>query len=130
MPMNPVIHFEMPAENKKRMRDFYTQCFGWETTQLGPEMGDYVTVMTAESDEKGPLKPGSINGGFFSKADDPSNQVLSLVIGVEDLTDSIKKVEKAGGKIMGVPSEIPGVGRYVSFIDTEGNRMSLLQPIG
>jgi predicted enzyme related to lactoylglutathione lyase len=25
--------------------------------------------------------------------------------------------------------EIPGVGHYVSFIDTEGNRVSMLQPI-
>jgi predicted enzyme related to lactoylglutathione lyase len=25
--------------------------------------------------------------------------------------------------------EIPGVGHYVSFTDTEGNRVSLLQPI-
>jgi predicted enzyme related to lactoylglutathione lyase len=25
--------------------------------------------------------------------------------------------------------EIPGVGSYVSFFDTEGNRVSLLQPI-
>jgi predicted enzyme related to lactoylglutathione lyase len=24
--------------------------------------------------------------------------------------------------------EIPGIGWYVSFIDTEGNRVSLLQP--
>ena len=26
------------------------------------------------------------------------------------------------------PVEIPGIGRYVSFTDTEGNRVSLLQP--
>jgi len=25
--------------------------------------------------------------------------------------------------------EIPGVGQYVSFVDTEGNRVSLLQPL-
>jgi predicted enzyme related to lactoylglutathione lyase len=25
--------------------------------------------------------------------------------------------------------QIPGVGRYVSFIDTEGNRASMLQPM-
>ena len=39
--MNPVIHFEMPAEDKKRMSDFYTNVFGWQTQQLGPEMGEY-----------------------------------------------------------------------------------------
>jgi predicted enzyme related to lactoylglutathione lyase len=30
--------------------------------------------------------------------------------------------------VLGEPMEIPGVGRYVSFIDPEGNRVSLLQP--
>jgi hypothetical protein len=25
--------------------------------------------------------------------------------------------------------EIPGVGKYVSFFDTEGNRVSMLQPL-
>jgi uncharacterized protein len=29
--MNPVVHFEMPAEEKSRMADFYTKAFGWKT---------------------------------------------------------------------------------------------------
>ena len=29
--MNPVVHFEMPAEDKNRMADFYTKAFGWKT---------------------------------------------------------------------------------------------------
>jgi predicted enzyme related to lactoylglutathione lyase len=36
---------------------------------------------------------------------------------------------EAGGKVLGEPMDIPGVGRYVSFFDTEGNRVSMLQPI-
>ena len=30
MKMNPVVHFEMPAENRKRMGSFYASVFGWE----------------------------------------------------------------------------------------------------
>ncbi|GEM_PF-5724497 len=40
----------------------------------------------------------------------------------------MQKVVKAGGTLMGEPMDIPGVVRYVSFTDTEGNRVSLLQP--
>jgi predicted enzyme related to lactoylglutathione lyase len=40
----------------------------------------------------------------------------------------MKKVMKAGGKVLGEPMAIPGVGQYVSFFDTEGNRVSMLQP--
>jgi len=28
----------------------------------------------------------------------------------------------------GEPDDIPGVGLYCAFIDTEGNRLSMLQP--
>jgi len=31
--------------------------------------------------------------------------------------------------VLGEPMDIPGVGRYVSFTDTEGNRVSMLKPI-
>ena len=51
--MDPVVHFEMPAEDRKRVADFYTKVFGWKTQMLGPEMGDYVLATTAESDENG-----------------------------------------------------------------------------
>ena len=37
-------------------------------------------------------------------------------------------VAKAGGKVEGEPLAIPGVGQYVAFFDTEGNRVSMLQP--
>ena len=41
----------------------------------------------------------------------------------------MKKVAQAGGKVLGDPMEIPGIGQYVSFFDTEGNRVSMLQPL-
>jgi predicted enzyme related to lactoylglutathione lyase len=72
--MNPVVHFEMPAEDKKRMADFYTKVFGWKIQQLGEDMGSYVLATTTDSDEKGPKKPGAINGGFFQKTDDKPAQ--------------------------------------------------------
>ncbi|HZY25224.1 MAG TPA: VOC family protein [Bacteroidales bacterium] len=128
--MNPVVHFEMPAEDRERMAGFYSNVFGWQTNLMGEEMGNYVTVATSETDEKGfPKRPGSINGGFFPKRDDMPAQYPSIVIAVDDIKESIQKVTKAKGKVLGEPMEIPGVGTYVSFIDTEGNRVSLLQPL-
>lgn len=126
--MNPVVHFEMPAENRQRMADFYSKTFGWKTQMLGKDMGNYVIATTTESDEKGPKKPGAINGGFFTKTDDMPAQYPSVVVSVDDINDSMKKVMKAGGKVLGEPMEIPGIGQYVSFFDTEGNRVSMLQP--
>ena len=126
--MNPVVHFEMPAEDRQRMAQFYTKAFGWKTQMHGPEMGDYVTVTTTESDESGPRTPGAINGGFFPKKDDWPAQYPSVVIAVDDIAVAMDKVSDAGGKVLGEPMEIPGIGQYVSFSDTEGNRVSMLQP--
>lgn len=126
--MNPVVHFEMPAEDRKRMAAFYTDAFGWHTQPLGEEMGNYVMATTTESDENGPKNPGAINGGFYPKKEDWPAQYPSIVIAVDEIKESMKKVAEAGGKVLGEPMEIPGVGKYVSFFDTEGNRVSMLQP--
>jgi predicted enzyme related to lactoylglutathione lyase len=69
-----------------------------------------------------------INGGFYPKKDDWPAQYPSVVIAVDDINTSMKKVEAAGGKVLGEPMEIPGYGLYVSFFDTEGNRVSMMQP--
>jgi len=128
--MNPVVHFEMPAENRKRMAEFYSKTFGWQTQQLGPEMGEYVVVSTTESGDDGrPKMTGAINGGFYQKTDDLNTQHPSLVIAVDEVNESIKKIKSGGGTVLGEPMDIPGVGKYISFIDTEGNRLSILQPL-
>jgi uncharacterized protein len=127
--MNPVVHFEMPYENSRRAAKFYTQAFGWQMQELGKEMGDYIIATTTETDENRMVKkPGTINGGFFPKKSDSPAQYPSVVIDVEDITKAINKVGGAGGKVLGEPMEIPGIGLYVSFTDTEGNRVSMMQP--
>jgi predicted enzyme related to lactoylglutathione lyase len=126
--MNPVVHFEMPYDNRQRMAKFYESAFGWQTQMLGEEMGNYVLATTTGSGDNGPKKPGAINGGFFPKKPDWPAQHPSIVIAVDDINVATKKVRDAGGKVLGEPMEIPGVGHYVSFTDTEGNRVSILQP--
>ncbi len=136
---NPVVHFEMGYEDKERMCKFYEKTFGWKTQKFGEEMGNYVVAHTAETDEKGMVKtPGAINGGFYKKTENPLSHAPSVVIAVKDIKASMKDVEKAGGKILGAmgqdgkpsmePMMIPGVGLWISIMDTEGNRVSMLQP--
>ena len=126
--MNPVVHFEMPYENPKRTAKFYESAFGWRM-QLFEEMGNYLLATTTETDQTGPKKPGAINGGFFAKKPDWPMQYPSVVIAVDNIKQAVKNVGTAGGKVLGEPMAIPGVGQYVSFTDTEGNRVGMLQPI-
>jgi predicted enzyme related to lactoylglutathione lyase len=139
MSMNSVIHFEMGYFDRERMKKFYQSAFGWNLQQMGAEMGSYVVAQTAETDEKGMVKtPGAINGGFYEKTDNALSHAPSVVISVQDIKSAMKAVEAGGGKILGAmddsgghsmePMMIPGVGLWISFQDTEGNRVSLLQP--
>ena len=129
--MDPVVHFEMPYDNGERMAKFYESAFGWNARMLGAEMGNYVLATTTESDESGPKRRGAINGGFYPKSPDRHRpaQPPHVVIAVDDIKESVKKVTYGGGKVLGEPMEIPGVGQYVLFTDTEGNHVSMLQPI-
>lgn len=120
----------MPAKDTARVAKFYTNTFGWTMNQLGAEMGNYLLAGTTETDTSGMAKtPGAINGGFFQYKDEPGFQYPSVVIAVDDLKESIEKVKKEGGQIVGEPMQIPGIGLFVSIIDTEGNRVGMLQPI-
>jgi len=125
--MDPVIHFEMPAKDMKRVRKLYESAFGWKTTQLGPEMADFALAFTIETDKRTrlPKKRGAINGGFYKKTG--PRQHTRLTILVDDIREAMKKIEAAGCKVLGEPFELPSVGLFVSFMDTEGNLATVNQ---
>ena len=127
--MNPVVHFEMPTKDRKRVADFYSKVFGWNMQQFGAEMGNYLVAQTTETDEKGMVQTkGAINGGFFDFKDEDGFRVPHVVISVEDINKSIEDVKSSGGQVNGEPMDIPGVGKYISFKDSEGNIVGMLQP--
>ena len=127
--MNPVVHFELPGDAAARASRVYETAFGWRMTSLGEEMGNDVTADTTETDRTGPTRPGAINGGFFARKADWPAQHPSVVIAVDDIGAGMKKVAAAGGKLLGDPMAIAGVGQDVSFTDTDGNRIGILQPL-
>lgn len=131
--MNPVIHFELPVEKSDRARKFYETVFGWQTTQLGAEAGNFILAFTTETDEnRAPKKPGAINGGFYQKTN--SEQHTKLTILVEDIRAAMRNVKDAGATLIPMneqnpeePFELPGVGLFATFKDTEGNEMSIYE---
>jgi predicted enzyme related to lactoylglutathione lyase len=128
--MNPVTHFEMPYDDPGRLSAFYKAAFGWKMKNLGEKMGHYVLAGTTENSADGtPKVPGRINGGFFARKSDWPDQYPSVVIAVDDIKKSMAKVASAGGSVLGEPMDIPGIGAYVSFKDSEGNRVGMLEPL-
>src|SRR5688572_13429174 len=90
--MNSVVHFEMPYKDRQRMSRFYEKAFGWHTQDLGEAMDHYVLATTTETDERGPIRAGAINGGFYSPKPDAPAPYPALVIGVDDLAAAMQLI--------------------------------------
>ena len=94
--------------------------------QYLPKMGKYVLATTSPVDKNQMhKKKGAINGGFYSKG--PYGTVTHVVISVDNLEKHMAIVKKCGGKTIGKPMDITGIGKFVMFKDTEGNRVGMLQ---
>lgn len=126
--MNSVVHFEMPYKDAKRVAKFYKSAFAWGMEDTGPNMGNYIVAVTTPVDKKTtrPKEPGAINGGFYAWKKESKEP--SVVISVADFKKSMAMIKKAGGRILDKSQDIPGIGMWVSFLDSEGNRVSILQP--
>lgn len=86
-----------------------------------------MVVTTASKDSRPDAPRGAINGGIFVKQPG-SPQHPSIVIGVDDVGEASRRITDAGWKIVSETLDIPGVGLYVTFVDTEGNQNSIIQP--
>jgi len=126
--MNPVVHFELPYKDKKRIMAFYQSAFDWRLQDLGENGRHYVLAITAETDAKPGFPAGAINGGLYPVKPDWPSQYPSIVIGVEDIRKTMLNIQTAGGAVLGDPIDIPGFGLYVSLVDTEGSRLSIIEP--
>jgi predicted enzyme related to lactoylglutathione lyase len=120
--MDKIVHFEIPADDVARARDFYGSTFGW---QLEDAQGmDYTIVRTVDVDEQQmPTERGAINGGMMKRSPDTPSPVIT--INVDSVDDALKRVEEGGGTIVRPRQEIPGMGAFAYFKDTEGNTLGL-----
>ncbi|WP_219419398.1 VOC family protein [Pseudonocardia nigra] len=121
--MRKVVHFEIPADDVPRAKEFYRSIFGWQVQDM-PEM-DYTIVRTTEVDEQTqmPTEPGAINGGLMRRTGETPAPVLT--IDVESVDKALEQVQGAGGRVVQSRTEIPGMGAFAYFTDTEGNTLGL-----
>jgi uncharacterized protein len=121
--MNRVIHFDIYADDLKRAKKFYEQAFGWKFEKWEGEGMKYWLITTGPDSEPG------INGGMAMREKEMKKaaSVWSITIGVENIDEALKKVEKADGKITMKKMGLPNVGWFANFKDPEGNIISLMQ---
>jgi uncharacterized protein len=119
---NRVMHFEIPYDDGDRARSFYGDVFGWQLMDM-PEMG-YTMVTTGPTDpEKGASEPGFINGGMLKRDGEWTSP--NLVLGVDNLEESLKSVQEHGGTVVVERQPVGDMGFTAYFKDTEGNLVGL-----
>jgi predicted enzyme related to lactoylglutathione lyase len=121
--MSGVVHFEIPADDQERARDFYGAAFDWRLDVM-PDLG-YTNVLTTPVDEQTqqPREPGAINGGLFQREGDLTNPIIT--VDVDDIDQTLKRIASLGGSVVQERTAIPGMGYFAYFRDTEGNVLGL-----
>jgi len=107
-----LVHFELPAQDASRARDFWGGVFGWSFTDPGIPDVEYWMVRTGE-DQGGAIFPADARG-------------VIVYFDTDDIDASLAKVRELGGQAED-KQPIPGVGWFARCTDTEGNDFSLFQ---
>ena len=119
-----VVHFEIPADDESRAREFYSSAFGWEVSPV-PEMS-YAMIKTTPTDATDmPSVAGSINGGMFHREGELTSPVVT--VDVEDIDATLEKITSLGGSTVLPRQEVGTMGWAAYFRDTEGNVVGLWQ---
>ena len=119
-----VVHFEIPADDLDRAREFYQSAFGWNLMPI-PEMG-YTMASTTPSDDQGrPTEPGSINGGMFQREDPLITPVIT--VDVDDIDKALETVSSLGGSMVRPRQAVADMSFAAYVKDSEGNLIGLWQ---
>jgi uncharacterized protein len=119
------VHFEIPVDDMERAQKFYKGLFGWNIVSAGENFDDYFIVQTVPTDEKGMLKEPGINGGMMKRSN-PGQPIINY-ISVDNVDESLAKLEELGGSILMPKMPITGIGWNCVVKDTEGNSFGMLQ---
>lgn len=110
-----IVHFELPATDASRAKEFWGSLFGWTFTDAGMPGMEY-----SLTDAGGPP------AGAIYPSDDLAAQGPIVYFDTDDIDASIAKVRELDGQAE-EKLQIPGVGWMARCHDTEGNRFSLFQ---
>ena len=123
-----VVHFEIPANDIKKLQKFYENVLGWKITKAPMPDVEYYIIATVPTDDKGMLQRPGVNGGLYPRTSGMQDAPQVNYISVEDIDKYTDLVTKEGGKILVPKRQVPTVGWFAIAADPEGNSFGLLQP--
>jgi predicted enzyme related to lactoylglutathione lyase len=111
-----IVHVEISAKDRMALSKFYADVFGWELEHID-EM-NYTTFKAGDG----------VGGGFNPVTEDNPAGTVTIYIETDDVTASLKDVEKAGGIAISPEMDIPNTGKFGLFSDPQGNMIGLFKP--
>ena len=127
--MDKVYGFDIPVDDMKRAKKFYQTVFGWKIAPVPGSGGNYHAAISVPSDENGePKVPGGINGGFYQRGTHGLEGTF-IEIKVPSIHEHLKKIKRAGGKVIVRKGSIADLGFFAAVKDTEGNIVGLWEDI-
>jgi predicted enzyme related to lactoylglutathione lyase len=113
----PVAFFEVISTNPDRIRDFYTELFGWTTADSG-QPGYWLADTGAGSE--------AIGGAIGAPQATEGSGRTTIYMRVDDLQAYLDKAERLGGKTLVPPTALPGdFGSFAMFADPDGQAVGL-----
>lgn len=114
-----VAFFEIPAADFGRAVHFYETVLNVKLSVM-----DCETEKMAFFPEEDGKCPGAIS---FASNFPPSKDGVLVSLSIEDMTETIKRIESAGGKVTREKTKIEsdGLGYFAIFMDSEGNQLGL-----
>ena len=104
-----VDYIEFLTTNSEGTKKFYSEVFGWEFTDFGPEYTSFTD--------------GRLGGGFALAAEVAAGGPL-VVLYATNLQEIEASIRESGGRIVRDPFEFPG-GRRLHFTDPSGNELAV-----
>jgi uncharacterized protein len=113
MKNQPIVHIEIPAANRQVAAKFYADMFGWEMQHM--EQPAPYTL----------FKSGNVAGGFPDVDDTYKPGDVVIYVDSDNIEADLKRIAAAGGKALGAPMVVQGMGTFAFFADPTGNRLAL-----
>jgi uncharacterized protein len=119
---NSFVWYELMTSDVASAKTFYAKVVGW-TTQDMPMPGMTYTLLQVGDTQVGGLMP------LPSEARTAGMRSCWVAyVGMDDVDIAAAQVKRSGGKILGEPRDIPGVGRFAMVADPMGAAFNLFKP--
>lgn len=113
---NTITHIEIPAPDLQSAVDFYSTVFNWNIEISQPSVYAFFRIGQTQTG-------GGLDAGLSVAGEKQGSQI---VVDVESVDQSLKKIESAGGAIILPGTEIEGGhGYYAIFRDPNGNYLQI-----